>query len=135
MKYSKWIGLAACIILIASAFLPWTYHEDLHKTFTGLYSEKNIYGKPGKFFIFFAIISMALILTPKLWAKRTHLFLSALTLGYAVKSYILFTSCYNAYCPDKKIGVYLMIGSCIVILIVSILPDMKLKPTEQVTKI
>ena len=118
--------MAACIVLIVSAFLPWTYHEDLHKTFTGLYSEKNIYGKPGKFLIYFAVVSFALTLTPKLWAKRTNLFLSALVMGYAVKSYILFTSCYNAYCPDKKIGIYLMMASCIVILITSILPDMKM---------
>jgi predicted membrane channel-forming protein YqfA (hemolysin III family) len=68
-----------------------------------------------------------LILLPKIWAKRFHLFFAALTMGYAVKTYILFTSCYNAYCPDKKFGIYLMMGCCIVILVAAIFPDLKLK--------
>jgi hypothetical protein len=126
MKYSKWVGIGACIILIVSCFLPWTYHADLNKTFTGFFSEKNMYGKPGKFLVVFSVISVALILLPKIWAKRTHLFLSALSFGYAVRTFILFTSCYNAYCPEKKGGVWLMIISCFIILIVSVFPDMKL---------
>lgn len=127
MKYSKWIGLSACLILIAACFAPWTYHSDINKTFTGLFSEDNAYGKPGKFLIFFAITSGVFILLTKVWAKRIHLFLAALFTGYAIKSYILYTSCYNAYCPEKKYGICLMIISCLIILIVSIFPDMKLK--------
>ncbi|MBA2249948.1 MAG: hypothetical protein H0W12_07115 [Chitinophagaceae bacterium] len=125
MKYSKVIGIAACVLLIVACFLPWTYHADINKTFTGFFSEQNMYGKPGKFLVFFAVVSILLILLSKIWAKRVHLFLSALSVGYAIKTYILFTSCYNAYCPDKKAGVYLMLLSSIIILVVSIFPDMK----------
>lgn len=131
MKYSKWVGIAACIILIVSCFLPWTFHADLNKTFTGFFSEKNMYGKPGKFLVVFAIFSVALILLPKIWAKRSHLFLSALSFGYAVRSFILFTSCYNAYCPEKKAGIWLMIISCFTILVVSVFPDMKLNEQKK----
>ena len=95
-----------------------------------LFRSKNSYGKPGKFLIGYAIVSAVFILLNKVWAKRVHLFLAALALGYAIKSYILFTSCYNAYCPDKKIGVYLMMTCCIVILIAAIFPDIKLKPKK-----
>ena len=45
MRYSRWIGLAACITLIIACFLPWTYYADIQKTFTGFFSEKNMYGK------------------------------------------------------------------------------------------
>jgi hypothetical protein len=126
MKYAKWLGLSACIILLVATFMPWAYYPDLHKAFNGFYSEGNVYGKPGKFLMFFAIASFALILLPKIWAKRTHLILSALFAGYAIKSYILFTSCYNAICPEKKIGIYLVMLSCFIIFIVSIFPDMKI---------
>lgn len=129
LKIIKWAGLAACALLIIAAFLPWTYHADIDKTFTGLFSEKNAYGKPGKFLIFYAVLSAFFIVVQKVWAKRVHLFLAALVLGYAIKSYILFTSCYNAYCPDKKIGIYLMMGCCVVILVAAIFPDLKLKRT------
>ena len=134
MKYSKWIGITACIVLIIACFLPWTYHADINKTFTGFFSEQNMYGRPGKFLVFFALASAVLIWLPKVWAKRLHLFLAALTMGYAIKTYILFISCYNAYCPDKKIGIYLMMGCCVVILVVAIFPDMRLNPPKSSLK-
>ena len=129
MKYGKWIGTFASLLLIISCFLSWTYHADLHKNFTGFYSEQNIYGKPGKFLIFFAIASIALFLTNKLWAKRVQLFLSALFIGYAIKTFTLYASCYNAYCPEKLFGIYLMMISSLIILIASVLPGVKLEKT------
>jgi len=126
MKYYKWFGWLACVLLIASCFMPWTYYADLNKNFTGFFSEQNMYGKPAMFFIFMAAVSAVLIYLDKIWAKRTHIFLGALTIGYLIKTYILFTSCYNAYCPEKKFGLYLLIVSTVLLMIVSIFPDMKL---------
>ena len=99
---------------------------DIDKIFTGFFSEKNAYGKPGKFLSFFAVISAILFWLPKLWAKRTQLFLSALMVGYAIKTYVLYTSCYNAYCPEKRFGIYLMMISTVAILLVSIFPSLTL---------
>ena len=126
MKFYKVIGLLACALLILSCFLPWAYYADLNKTFNGFFSEENNYGKPGKFFVFFALVSIALIYLDKVWAKRVHLFLSALNIGYLIKTYILFTSCYNAYCPEKRAGLYLLIFSSVLIMVVSIFPDLKI---------
>ncbi len=130
MNTIKWIGIIACVGLFVACFAHWTYHEDLHKYFTGFYSEKNAYGKPGIFLSFFAVLSVIFILLQKVWAKRLHLFLSALFVGYAIKTYILYTSCYNAYCPEKKFGIYLMLICAIVILISSVFPKMELKPSS-----
>jgi hypothetical protein len=127
MKINKWVAISFCLLLIVSCFLPWTYHADLGKSFTGFFSERNIYGKPGKFLVFIAVCSILLILIPKIWAKRTHIFLAAFAVGYAIKTYILFTSCYNAYCPEKQVGIFLMMASCILILLSSVLPDVKLE--------
>ncbi|HEV8082899.1 MAG TPA: hypothetical protein VGP55_06845 [Chitinophagaceae bacterium] len=135
MKYYKVIGLLACALMILSCFLPWAYYADLNKTFNGFFSEQNNYGKPGKFFVFFAIVSMALINTSKVWAKRVHLFLSALNIGYLIKTYILFTSCYNTYCPEKRAGLYLLILSSVVIMVVSIFPDLKIANSTSEEKI
>src|SRR6476620_9984542 len=127
MKYYKWIGGCASALLVVSCFMPWAYYADLNKNFTGFFSEQNIYGKPAMFFIFFAIVSFLLIYLNKVWAKRTHIVLAALNLGYLIKTYILFTSCYNAYCPEKKFGLYLLILSSAVLMIVSILPNTKVE--------
>ena len=127
MKYNKIIGFGACALLILSCFLPWTYYADLNKTFNGFFSEENNYGKPGKFFVFFAVTSMVLIYLDKIWAKRVLLFLAALNIGYLIKTYILFTSCYNTYCPEKKAGLFLLILSSLLIMIISIFPDLKIE--------
>ncbi|MEO6254031.1 MAG: hypothetical protein ABIO79_12025 [Ferruginibacter sp.] len=126
VKYLHWIGIAACVTLIVSCFLPWSYHADLNQAFTGFYSYKNEYGKPGKFLIFFGVITAIFMLVPKLWAKRVNLLICPLTLAYAIKSFILFGSCYNNYCPQKLFGLYLMLGCTVVMLVAAVFPNVKI---------
>jgi hypothetical protein len=132
-KMFYWAGIAACIVLMVSCFIPWTYHADVNKTFTAFFSEQNQYGKPGKFLIFFGAVILLLMLLPKVWAKRTNLFLTAFLLAYGIKTYIRFTPCYNAYCPEKKAGIYIMLFSTAFMMLGAIFPNMKLmaKPTEE----
>ena len=78
MKYSKWIGLVIYILLIVVCFLPWTYHADLDKYFNGFFSQKDVYGKPGKFFVIFSVICIVLIFVEKVWAKFMHLFFAGI---------------------------------------------------------
>jgi hypothetical protein len=126
VKYLHWLGIVACLTLIISCFLPWTYHADLNQSFTGFYSYDNHYGKPGKFLILFGVIILVFMILPKVWAKRANLFVSAFTVAYAIKTFILFGSCYNNYCPQKLLGLYLMVGSAAVILIASGFPNLKI---------
>ena len=126
VKYLHWLGITACLTLIVSCFLPWTYHADLNQSFTGFYSYDNHYGKPGKFLIFFGVTVFALMMLPKVWAKRTNLFVCAFTLAYAVKTFILFGSCYNNYCPQKLFSLYLMLSCTVVMLIAAAFPNAKI---------
>ena len=121
------LGLLACVLLIISCYLPWGYFADINQTFTGFYSYQNNYGKPGKLLFATAIIVFVLMLLPKIWAKRTNLFVCALGVGYAIKSYILFSTCYNAYCPQLQPGIYLMLFSIIVMMLAAVFPDLKLQ--------
>lgn len=131
MKYYKAIGLFACVALIVSCFLPWAFYPDLNKSFTGFFSEQNMYGKPGIAFSFFAVISVIVIFINKIWAKRTLIFVAALNLGYLLKTYVIFTSCYKGYCPEKQYGLYCVIISSIVLLLISFFPDIKLSENEK----
>ena len=126
VKYLHWLGIAACLTLIVSCFLPWTYHADLNQSFTGFYSYDNHYGKPGKFLVFFGTIVLVLMILPKVWAKRTNLFICAFTTAYAIKTFILFGSCYNNYCPQKLFSLYLMVACTVVMLIAAGFPDAKI---------
>jgi len=125
MKYSQWIGIAAALLLIGACFLPWAYFPDLQKEFTGFFSEGNAYGRPGKVFVFFAVVAIGLFLTPKVWAKRTNIFISALTIAFGLKSYILYTACYRGICPDKRPGIFLIVP--VILLIAAVSPSLPVK--------
>lgn len=127
MKYSQWIGIAAAIILAIAGFLPWTYHPDLNKNFTGFFSENNVYGKPGNVFIVVSIVAIVFFAIPKVWAKRWNMFICALILSYAIKSFIVFSGCYRGICPDKLAGLWIMLLSAVVIMLMALFPDVKLK--------
>jgi hypothetical protein len=126
VKTLHWLGIAACFALIVSCFLSWSHYADINQTFTGFYSYQNKYGRPGKFLIFFAVFVLVFMLLPKVWAKRANLFICAFTLAYAIKTFTLFSSCYNNYCPQKLFGLYLMLGSALVILLASVFPNVNL---------
>jgi len=125
MKHSQMIGIMALVVLVFSCFLPWTYHPDLNKTFTGFVSENNVYGKPGKVFIFFSLFATVFFLLPRIWAKRVNFFICAVIMAYAIKSFILFSGCYRGICPEKKEGIWIMIIAAIISLAMAVMPDMK----------
>lgn len=125
MKYSQIIGVIATLVLIVSCFFNWAWYPDLNKYFTGFFSEKQVYGKPGYVFIFFAVFIVALFLIPKVWAKRWNFFVAGLMLAYAIKSFILYSGCYNGICPTRQPAIWVMLFSSIVVMIMAVIPDTK----------
>lgn len=134
MKYSKLIGALAGIGLIVICFMPWTYHADVGKNFTGFFSEKGTYGKPGNAFVLFTVIFLSMTFISKVWAKRINLFVTAIMVAYAIKTYILFTSCYNAYCPEKKPGIYLVLIFSFILLLAAVFPELKIDKKTDTNK-
>ena len=130
MKKSQWIGIAGALLVIGACFLPWGYYPDLQKEFTGFFSEKNIYGRPGKVLIFFEVIGIFLFLIPRVWAKRANILVSGLAFGFGVKSYVLYTACYRGTCPERRVGIFLVLGGALVVLVASLLPDLVVKEKE-----
>ncbi|NML22305.1 hypothetical protein HHL16_15585 [Pseudoflavitalea sp. G-6-1-2] len=126
MKYSQWIGILAAITLVIACFIPWAYYPDVQKDFTGFFSENNQYGRPGKFFIAFAVLAIVFFLLPKIWAKRWNLLINAIIVAWAIRCYLVFSACYNGICPDKKSGLWLVVGSAFVMLLMAVFPDTKL---------
>jgi len=133
LKILYWLGIVACVTLIISCFMGWTYYGPEKGEFSGFYSFENYYGKPGKYLVGAGTIALLLMLLPRVWAKRTNLFICALTMGYAIKTYILYTGCYFAYCPEKRLGIYLMVASTIVMLVASVFPELKIKQKVDVS--
>jgi hypothetical protein len=130
MKYSQWIGIAAALLLVAACFMPWAYFPDLGKNFTGFFSEKNIYGRPGKVLVFFSVVEILLFAIPRVWAKRANILVTAVAIAFALKSYILYTSCYGGLCPEKRSGIFLVLGSAVITLVAALLPDIAVRTEE-----
>lgn len=131
-KYSKWVTLLAAALLIASCFMEWAWYPDLQKSFTGWFSEKNVYGKPGKWLTVMAIFAVAAQFLPYLFLKRTNLFLMALNTAYAFFTFVKYTRSYGITRPDAQLGIYLMLLSAILLLISAMFPSGKLKQGEVV---
>jgi hypothetical protein len=116
----------AAIVLVAACFQPWAFYPDLNKEFNGFFSENNNYGRPGRVFMVLAFVAIVFYLIPKVWAKRGNLIVVAITVAYAIKSFITFSGCYGGICPEKKIGIWIMLFSAIVMLVMALLvPDIK----------
>lgn len=124
MRYSQWIGVLAAAALMLSGFLNWTWYPDIKKYFTGFFTENNMYGKPAKALIFFAIIAVIFYLLPKVWAKRWNLLVCVIILAFAIRSFIVFSQCYRGICPERQPGIWLMLGSAVVMMLCALLPDL-----------
>ena len=127
MKYSQWIGIAAALLLVAACFMPWAYFPGLEENFSGFFSEKNSYGRPGKVLIFFSGVMILLFAIPKVWAKRGNLFVAVITIAFVIKSYILYTSCYQGLCPEKRPGIFLVLAASLITFVSALLPDLPVK--------
>lgn len=131
MKYYKFVAVIACALLIISCFLPWAFYPDRNEVFTGFYSYQNLFGKPGKVFIFFAAVYLIFVFIDRMWAKRVNIFVAAICIAYLIRTYILYTQCYFGTCPEKRIGIYLLIGGAILLLVTALLPRMELKEEKE----
>jgi hypothetical protein len=131
MKYSQWIGIAAAALLVAACYMPWAYFPDLGKEFTGFFSEQNRYGRPGRILTFFSVAMALLFLIPKVWAKRINMVVAAITIAFAIRSFMLFTACYRGICPEKRIGVFLVLLAATITLAATLLPDLAIRQEQQ----
>lgn len=127
MKHSQTIGVIACLALIAICFLPWSFIESQQITVTGFHAEGTNYGKPGLFNIIMSVINIAMFLIPAIWSKRTNVFIASFNLAWAVRNYLLLSSCMMGECPVKKPALFVLVGLSAVIMIMTLLPKMEVR--------
>ncbi len=121
MKWQQRLGITACIALIGSCFMHWTWYPDIQKYFTGFFTEKNYYGRPGFLLSFFAVSGIILYLLHKSWSARLNMIFAALCMAYTITTFLRFISSYDGYVPEKQFGIYLLLGSAIVHLVMTVL--------------
>jgi len=128
MKHSQLIGIVAVLAVCGICLLPWTVIESRHITVTGLNSGGTDFGKPGYMNLFLSAVCLLLFVLPKVWAKRTNVFVAAINLAWAIRNYLLLGSCMSGECAQRQVGLYLLLLATIVIQVMALLPKIKVEP-------
>ena len=127
MRYMKWIGLVAVILLVVSCFLPWVIIISKNIVVSGIDSTGTNFGKPGYTHFVLSFFFIIFHFIPKLWAKRVNLLIVALNIAWAIRNFFIISMCREGECPEKQIGLWLVILASVLMLIAALFPDVKLK--------
>jgi len=132
MRYMKWIGLVAVILLVVSCFLPWVSIISKNIVVSGIDSTGTNFGKPGYTHFVLSVFFIIFHFIPKLWAKRTNLLVVALNIAWAIRNYFIISMCREGECPEKQIGLWLVMFASALMLIAALFPDVQLKEEKKV---
>jgi len=131
MRWMKWIGFTAAVVLLVSCFTTWASLPARNISISGVDATGTSFGKPGYFHLVLGSLFIFLHFIPRIWAKRTNLAVTALNLAWAVRNFYLITTCRAGECPEKHTGIYLVMATSVILLIAALFPDMKL-PAENI---
>ena len=127
MKYMKWVGLLVVGLLIVSCFTPWVIFESSNRTIGGVNSTgTDFFGKPGYGHLVFSFFFIVFHLIPKVWAKRWNLLIVGLNIAWAVRNYFIISACRDGECPEKQIGLYLVMLASVLLMLSAMFPDVKM---------
>ncbi|WP_298298103.1 hypothetical protein [Hydrotalea sp.] len=133
MKYTQTLGIIAAVLMVVVCFLPWIYIPSLQLTITGVHGKVNGQFTFGKQILaqgFFSILLIAFFAFPKVWAKRTNIFLGFINMAWAIKNFTLFSLCRAGECPEVKPGLYITVVLAVIVLLMTLVPRLKL-PAEK----
>lgn len=111
MRLTKFLPFIAAALLIFSCYLPWMTIESKSLTITGVDTTGTSFGKPGYFHFVWAFLYLAFSSIPKVWAKRTAMGFATFNIAWAFRNFLLLPACQMGDCPQKKVGLYLLILS------------------------
>ncbi len=121
----KWIGMAGAAALVISCFLPWYRLDWLGFTLTGLEADK--FGKPAYWHFVFSFFYLLFSFIPRIWAKQWNLFFSAGNLAWALRNFFVIAICSGGECPERQLGIWLILIASILMLFGAFFPGVKLK--------
>lgn len=128
MRYSNYIGIIAALLLVFAATFPWIYIPSVQATVSGFGSETVMkFGKPVLMNLIMLVLNVLFFLIPKLWAKRFNPFIASIGFAWALRNLLLLSTCRNGECPERTIWLYVYFFAACVVLIMTLLPEIKTK--------
>jgi hypothetical protein len=124
MKYSNYIGVVIAIGLIIVCYVPWVYIPSIQTVLTGMNTPHTNFGHPGLLNVILSVIAIIFFITPKVWAKRSNIFLVTFNMAWSVRNFVLVTHCELGECPEKRWGIYALMLLSTMLLLMALLPKM-----------
>lgn len=134
MKWMKWIGIAAAILLVVSCYTTWVVIPSKNIVITGLNATGTNYGRPGYFNLLMTLFFVVFTLIPRIWAKRMNLIVTALNFAWTLRNFFVITACMAGECPQKHSGIFLLILASVLMLLSSLFPDVTLPDQKSVSE-
>jgi hypothetical protein len=131
LRIIKFIAIIAAITLVISVFCPWVIITSRDLVITGMDTGGTGYGKPGYFHLVMAAAFLGCLFTPRIWAKRLNLLVTALNVAWAVRNYFIFSACSGGECPLKQTGLFLVLAASLIMLAGALFPDTRLENLER----
>ncbi|WP_300599491.1 hypothetical protein [Niabella sp.] len=127
LSRSQWLALLAALILAIACFMPWSQIQSMRLTLSGVDTTGTRYGRPA--YNHFILTAGILLLTfiARIWAKRLNLLFGVLNLAWAIRNFILFGRCEAGDCPERQIGLYLILLASVILMLTILFPKMELK--------
>jgi hypothetical protein len=126
MRWMKWAGLLAAILMIVSCMLPWVTIPSRNIVISGVEALHTDFGKPGYLHLLLTAFFLLFNFTPRIWAKRSNLAVTALNMAWAIRNYFIIAACREGDCPEKHIAIYLVLIAAFLMLIAALFPDIAL---------
>ena len=119
-------ALISCILIVVSCFIPWVHFNSTNQTFTGYnvtkFASGVYYGKAGMIITVLACLIFLLNLLKNKSARSINLFICALLVAYAIRTYIIFTGSLFEGDVETYSGMYMVVILAFVILICALFP-------------
>jgi hypothetical protein len=131
MRYMKWIGLAAAVLLIVACFSPWVIIESRDITISGMDTTGSKFGKPGYLHLLMVFFFLIFHFTPRLWAKRFNLLVVGINTAWFIRNFFLIAVCRGGECPERQSGLYMLLLATILMLVAALFPDMEIPETKK----
>lgn len=131
MRYMKWIGFGAALLLIAACFSPWVVIGSRNITVSGIDATGTNFGKPGYLHFLFTAFFLVFHFVPKLWAKRANLLVVGFNSAWAIRNFFLIATCRAGECPERKIGMYMLLLASLLMLLAALFPDIELNKKKK----
>lgn len=132
MSRVVWLGLFATIILVVACFYPWVTIPSKNIIISGVDSGSTDFGKPGYLnFILSGIYAIFLVI-PKEWARKISLFAAAFNVAWAVRNFLIISTCHAGICPEKQPAIYIVLVAAIVMLVALMFTKITVKQVDEV---